>query len=262
MEAANRGARDAGVTSVGLDIELPHEQYMNAYVDLPLTFHYFFTRKVMFVRYACAFVCLPGGFGTFDELFEVLTLRQTGKIRARPVILVGTDYWRGLVDWLRDPVLREGKIDALDVDDLMVTDDLDEVVALHQSSVSRNQFSPARPSVRRCSPPAGLDEEDRLVVLGAGRVDDLDELERLDLLTGVLGLEGAAGRIGHAGRLPAVVGGVRGGEVAVGPLDLGAEGARGGLAAAAHDPGAAEGEQAEEDHDHGDDDDLELCPRA
>ncbi len=130
MEAANRGAREAGVTSVGLGIELPHEQGLNAYVDLPLTFHYFFTRKVMFVRYACAFVCLPGGFGTFDELFEVLTLRQTGKIRARPVVLVGTDYWRGLVDWLRDPVQQQGKLDAADVDGLTVTDDLDAAVAL------------------------------------------------------------------------------------------------------------------------------------
>ena len=135
MEAANRGAREAGVTSVGLDIELPHEQVINPYVDLPLTFHYFFTRKVMFVRYACAFVCLPGGFGTFDELFEVLTLRQTGKIRARPVVLYGTEYWRGLVDWLRSPVLAEGKIDAADVDSLVVTDDLDEVIRVIRASL-------------------------------------------------------------------------------------------------------------------------------
>jgi uncharacterized protein (TIGR00730 family) len=82
----------------------------------------------MFVRFACAFVCMPGGFGTFDELFEVLTLRQTGKIRSRPVILVGTDYWCGLIDWLREPVLAEAKIDAADVDQIVVTDDLDEVV--------------------------------------------------------------------------------------------------------------------------------------
>jgi uncharacterized protein (TIGR00730 family) len=128
MEAANRGAREAGVRSVGLDIELPMEQAMNQYVDVPLTFHYFFTRKVMFVRYACAFVCLPGGFGTLDELFEVLTLRQTGKIRTRPVILVGSDYWRGLVDWLRDPVRAEGKIDPDDVTDIVVTDDVEAVV--------------------------------------------------------------------------------------------------------------------------------------
>ncbi len=130
MEAANRGAQDAGVPSVGLDIDLPHEQGVNPYVDLPLMFHYFFTRKVMFVRYACAFVCFPGGFGTLDELFEVLTLRQTAKIRSRPVILVGTTYWRGLLDWLEDPVRVTGKIDAADVEELACTDDLDEVVRI------------------------------------------------------------------------------------------------------------------------------------
>jgi len=130
MEAANRGAQDAGVPSVGLDIDLPHEQGFNPYVDLPLMFHYFFTRKVMFVRYACAFVCFPGGFGTLDELFEVLTLRQTAKIRSRPVILVGTTYWRGLLDWLEDPVRVTGKIDAADVEELACTDDLDEVVRI------------------------------------------------------------------------------------------------------------------------------------
>ncbi|HVL94394.1 MAG TPA: TIGR00730 family Rossman fold protein [Solirubrobacteraceae bacterium] len=128
MEAANRGARDAGVQSIGLDIELPHEQYMNQYVDLPLTFHYFFTRKVMFVRYSSAFVALPGGFGTLDELFEVLTLRQTEKIQGFPVILVGTDYWRGLVEWLRDPLCRDGKIVEADVEQIVVTDDFDEVI--------------------------------------------------------------------------------------------------------------------------------------
>ncbi len=112
----------------------------------PLTFHYFFTRKVMFVRYACAFVCLPGGFGTFDELFEVLTLRQTGKIRARPVLLVGTDYWRGLVDWLRDPVLRDGKIDALDVDEITVTDDLDEVVEVISRASPGTSSRPPAPA--------------------------------------------------------------------------------------------------------------------
>ncbi len=128
MEAANLGAQEADVRSVGLGIELPHEEKLNRYVDLPLMFHYFFTRKVMFVRWACAFVILPGGFGTLDELFEVLTLRQTQKIRARPVILVGTGYWGGLTDWLTDTVHRDGKIDAADVDGLFCTDDLDEVV--------------------------------------------------------------------------------------------------------------------------------------
>ena len=130
MEAANLGAQEADVRSIGLGIELPMEEGLNRYVDLPINFHYFFTRKVMFVRYAAAFVCMPGGFGTFDELFEVLTLRQTGKIRERPVILVGTDYWCGLIDWLRSPVQVEGKIDARDSEGIIVTDDLDEVVRI------------------------------------------------------------------------------------------------------------------------------------
>ena len=103
MEAGNRGARDAGVPSIGLDIELPHEQFENQYVDISLSFHYFFARKIMFVRYASAFVVFPGGFGTLDELFEAATLRQTGKIRHFPIVLFGSSYWNGLVDWLRTP---------------------------------------------------------------------------------------------------------------------------------------------------------------
>jgi uncharacterized protein (TIGR00730 family) len=128
MEAANRGARDAGVPSVGLGIELPHEQGMNEWVDLPLNFHYFFTRKVMFVRYASAFVVFPGGFGTMDELFEAATLRQTEKIRYFPIVLVGSDYWGGLVDWLRTRMLAEGHISPDDVATLAVCDDLDQVI--------------------------------------------------------------------------------------------------------------------------------------
>ena len=130
MEAANRGARDAGVPSIGLDIELPSEQAMNPYVDVGLTFHYFFARKVMFIRYASGFVVYPGGFGTLDELFEAATLRQTQKIRHFPILLVGSDYWRGLLDWLRDPVLREGKIAARDVERLQVVDEPSEVLAI------------------------------------------------------------------------------------------------------------------------------------
>ena len=137
MEAANRGAKEAGVASIGLDIELPHEQFQNRWVDLPLTFHYFFTRKVMFVRYASAFVVFPGGFGTLDELFEAATLRQTGKIRHFPIVLVGRDYWQGLVDWLAGPVLAGGKIAAQDVERLQVTDDLDEVFAIVESAEHR-----------------------------------------------------------------------------------------------------------------------------
>lgn len=130
MEAANRGALEAGVPSIGLDIELPHEQGVNQYVDVPLAFHYFFARKVMFVRYASAFVVFPGGFGTLDELFEAATLRQTGKIRHFPIVLCGSEYWRGLLEWLREPVLTEGKIGAGDVSAIEITDDPDEVLAL------------------------------------------------------------------------------------------------------------------------------------
>ena len=127
MAAANRGAADVGAQSIGLAIELPMEEGVNQWADLPLEFHYFFTRKVMFVRYASAFVVFPGGFGTLDELFEALTLRQTQKIAAFPVILVGIDYWGGMVDWLRERMLGEGKISQDDVDDLVLTDDLDRV---------------------------------------------------------------------------------------------------------------------------------------
>ena len=128
MEAANRGAADAGVASIGLGIDLPNEQSLNEWVDLGLEFHYFFTRKVMFVRYASAFVVFPGGFGTFDELFEAATLRQTQKIRHFPILLFGSDYWGGLKDWLADPVAAEGKIDAHDLDMLEVTDDPERVL--------------------------------------------------------------------------------------------------------------------------------------
>jgi hypothetical protein len=128
MEAANRGAREAGARSVGLNIELPFEQGMNPYVDLPLEFHYFFTRKVMFVRYAGAFVVFPGGFGTLDEVFEALTLIQTRKIRHFPIVLVESGYWDGLVDWLRGRVLAEGNIGAEDLEIVSVADDPDEVL--------------------------------------------------------------------------------------------------------------------------------------
>jgi uncharacterized protein (TIGR00730 family) len=127
MEAANRGARDAGAISVGLGIELPHEQSLNEYIDIGINFHYFFTRKVMFVRYASGFVVFPGGFGTLDEAFEAATLRQTEKIRYFPIVLFGTAYWRGLVDWLEDTVRQDGNIAQADVDALLLTDDFDDV---------------------------------------------------------------------------------------------------------------------------------------
>jgi uncharacterized protein (TIGR00730 family) len=137
MQAANQGARDAGATSVGLNIELPFEQHFNPYVDIPLRFHYFFTRKVMFVRYSCAFVVMPGGFGTMDEMFEALTLIQTGKILHFPVVLLGNHYWRGLLDWLRETMLAEGKISAPDVELLRVADTPEEAVAIVERAAVR-----------------------------------------------------------------------------------------------------------------------------
>jgi uncharacterized protein (TIGR00730 family) len=137
MEAANRGAQDAGVSSVGLNIELPHEQAQNPYVGLGLRFHYFFTRKVMFVRYACAFVVLPGGFGTLDELFEALTLIQTHKIRHFPVVLFGEDYWQGLLDWVSERLLGEGKIAPEDLALLRTSDDPEEVVRIVTGGAAR-----------------------------------------------------------------------------------------------------------------------------
>jgi uncharacterized protein (TIGR00730 family) len=135
MEAANKGACEAGGTSVGLGIELPFEQGMNDYVDIGIHFRYFFARKTMFVKYAQAFVVFPGGFGTFDELFEALTLVQTGKVTSFPVILFGSSYWGGLVDWLRGHVLAEGKISEKDLALLHVTDDVDEAVALIDAGI-------------------------------------------------------------------------------------------------------------------------------
>ena len=137
MEAANRGARDAGALSIGLNIDLPFEIGINHYVDLPLQFHYFFTRKVMFVRYASAFVVFPNGFNTLDEMFEALTLIQTGKIRHFPVLLVGRSYWEGLVEWMRERMLGEAKISPADTELLELTDSPARVLEVVNSAVHR-----------------------------------------------------------------------------------------------------------------------------
>jgi uncharacterized protein (TIGR00730 family) len=133
MEAANRGASDAGALSVGLDIMLPLEQAMNPYVDVGITFDYFFTRKLMFVRYSQAFVVFPGGFGTLDETFELLTLTQTGEAVRHPVALVGSEYWSGLIDWMRDQLLAPGRISPADLELAKVADDTAEIVAIARS---------------------------------------------------------------------------------------------------------------------------------
>jgi uncharacterized protein (TIGR00730 family) len=129
MEAANRGAYEAHGTSVGLGIELPFETGLNEYVDLGINFRYFFARKVMFLKYSRGFIVLPGGFGTLDELFEAVTLAQTRKVTEFPVVLMGTSYWQGLIDWLRGTVLESGMIGPEDLDRLILTDDPAAAVA-------------------------------------------------------------------------------------------------------------------------------------
>ena len=124
MEAANKGALEAGGTSVGLGIELPFETGLNQYVDLGINFRYFFARKTMFVKYARGFIVLPGGLGTLDELFEAMTLVQTGKITSFPIVLIGRDYWRGLISWMRDSLVTRGAVADADVARILVTDDV------------------------------------------------------------------------------------------------------------------------------------------
>ena len=136
MEAANKGASEANGVSVGLGIELPFEQGLNAWVDVGINFRYFFARKTMFVKYSQGYVVFPGGFGTFDELFEAITLAQTHKITRFPVILFGSAYWQGLLDWLRGPVLGEGKVSEQDFAMLHLTDDVQQAVDIIESAAS------------------------------------------------------------------------------------------------------------------------------
>jgi len=145
MEAVNRGASEAGGISVGLGIELPFEQRLNDWVDVGLNFRYFFARKTMFVKYAQAFVILPGGFGTLDELFEALTLVQTRKVTRFPVILFGTDYWAGLIAWIRSTLIPAGKVNPADLDLLTCTDDVDQTVKLIVEADANAGGGPLRP---------------------------------------------------------------------------------------------------------------------
>ena len=141
MEAANRGARDAGGLSVGFNIDLPHEQYANPYLDISLTFKHFYARKTMFVKAAEGFVIFPGGFGTLDELFESLTLIQTGKVLHFPVVLFGSDYWRPLLDWIKGRLLADGLISPEDLDLLELTDDPVRAVAMQLEFYERRRAS-------------------------------------------------------------------------------------------------------------------------
>lgn len=135
MEAANKGATEAGGISIGLNISLPHEQAPNPYANFPLHFKYFFVRKVIFMKYSMAFICMPGGFGSLDELFESMTLIQTQRIKPFPIILVGSDFWTGLVDWIRDKLLAEGNINKEDLLLFKVLDDAQEVVDFIRKTV-------------------------------------------------------------------------------------------------------------------------------
>lgn len=135
MEAANKGAASAGGNSIGLNIEIPLEQKPNSYANITLHFRYFFVRKVMFVKYAVAYIILPGGFGTMDELFESVTLIQTQKIRPFPVILVGSNYWKGMLDWMKEVVLKEGKISPSDLEILQLIDEPAEIIKTIKKTV-------------------------------------------------------------------------------------------------------------------------------
>jgi hypothetical protein len=140
MEAGNKGAKEGGARSVGLNIELPFEQQENPYLDDSINFHYFFTRKTLFLKYASAFVIFPGGFGTMDEFFESLTLIQTGKIKNFPVVLFGTEYWKGLIDWLKNTMLAQGKISEGDLDLLIQTDSTKEACAFIVRSIKEQTW--------------------------------------------------------------------------------------------------------------------------
>jgi uncharacterized protein (TIGR00730 family) len=153
MEAANRGASEAGGTSVGCNIELPFEQDLNRYVNLGIEFRYFFVRKTMFVKYAEAFIIFPGGLGTLDELFEALTLVQTGKIRRFPVILYGSRYWSGLIEWIRGELLEREMISSEDLDLFVVTDDIDHAVKVVLDNLPRAK-RPVRGTKARPALPA------------------------------------------------------------------------------------------------------------
>ena len=162
MEAANRGASEAGGLSIGCNIELPYEQGLNPYVKLGIEFRYFFVRKTMFVKYAEGFVIFPGGFGTLDELFEALTLVQTAKVEHFPIILFGTSFWQGMLDWLRDPVMSEGKVSPEDMELLTLTDDVEvacrTLVDHHERRMAETDGG-RRPTVPAVAEPAKADAE-------------------------------------------------------------------------------------------------------
>ena len=209
MEAANRGCQEGGGLSIGCNIELPHEQGLNAYVDLGVEFKYFFARKTMFVKYADAFVIMPGGFGTLDELFEALTLIQTGKIRTSRSSSSGRRYWQGLLDWMRATLLPAGAITEADLDLMQLTDDPDEVVEIIRASVAKahpEDLGPGRDPLARVgaqsSGAAGTSTSIRPSTIRTRVVAepaDAGQPARLGLLAGRIGLRLLAGRATRSG---------------------------------------------------------------
>jgi uncharacterized protein (TIGR00730 family) len=161
MEACNHGAREAGAPSVGLNIELPFEQGVNQYVDIAIECHYFFVRKTMFVKYAQAFVIFPGGFGTLDELFEALTLIQTGKVQNFPVILFGSAYWGGLIDWIRTTLLAEGKVALADLDLLVLCDSPTEVRDMIVRSIDEQRWRSEQEAAARAETRRVMSDDER-----------------------------------------------------------------------------------------------------
>ena len=155
MEAANRGADEGGGKSIGLNITLPHEQVANPYANIRLDFRYFFARKVMFVKYACAFVCFPGGFGTLDEFFEALTLIQTEKVESFPVVLFGRGYWNGMLKWINQMMLSQGCISADDLKLFFVTDSLRETMEIIEAGRALKSCRQAEPITTGTRRPSG-----------------------------------------------------------------------------------------------------------
>ena len=155
MEAANRGATEAGGKSVGLNITLPHEQKANPYANIPITFHYFFARLMMFVKYACSFVCFPGGFGTLHEFYNSMTLIQTGKADRFPVVLVGSEFWSGQVEWIRKQMLDGMETPYIcpgDMDLFTITDDLGKVMSIVQEAATAEKLRRQQPQPYICRP--------------------------------------------------------------------------------------------------------------
>jgi uncharacterized protein (TIGR00730 family) len=175
MEAGNKGAFDAGGTSIGLNITLPQEQEANRYQTISLDFHYFYARKVMFVKYASAFICFPGGFGTLDEFFETLTLVQTLKVEPYPIVLYGSRYWTGLVDWLRDQLLEGRFIDPEDIDIFRIVDSPKEAVRLVKQGIKKPWWRPLDAELQKATAAPEITRKSKPIEVSPATAQDTGE---------------------------------------------------------------------------------------